>query len=65
LKSKSRGADKTGKRLKGKNWEIYESSRTQEENISIFNTVKTLFDLENPKHKPIFTEFRTQVKRKL
>ncbi len=65
LKSKSRGADKTGKRLKGKNWEMYESSRTQEENISIFNTVKTLFDLENPKHKPIFTEFRTQVKRKL
>jgi hypothetical protein len=65
LKSKSRGADKTGKRLKGKNWEIYESPRTQEENISIFNTVKTLFDLENPKHKPIFTEFRTQAKRDL
>jgi len=64
LKSKSRGADKTGKRLKGKNWEIYESPRTQEENINIFNTVKTLFDLENPKHKPAFTEFRTQAKRK-
>ena len=65
LKSKSRGADKTGKRLKGKNWEMYESSRTQAENIDIFNTVKKLFDLENPKHKPIFTEFRTQAKRKL
>ena len=65
LKSKSRGADKTGKRLKGKNWEMYESPRTQSENIDIFNTVKKLFDLENPKHKPIFTEFRTQAKRKL
>ena len=65
LKSKSRGADKTGKRLKGKNWEMYESPRTQAENIDIFNTVKKLFDLENPKHKPIFTEFRTQAKRKL
>jgi hypothetical protein len=65
LKSKSRGEDKTGKRLKGKNWEMYESSRTQEENIDIFNTVKKLFDLENPKHSPTFTEFRTQVKRKL
>tara|TARA_R110000787_G_scaffold92391_1_gene194251 strand:+ start:1974 stop:2750 length:777 start_codon:yes stop_codon:yes gene_type:complete len=65
LKSKSRGADKTGKRLKGKNWEMYESSRTQDENIDIFNTVKKLFDLENPKHAPIFTEFRTQAKRKL
>ena len=28
LKSKSRGEDKTGKRLKGKNWEVYESPRT-------------------------------------
>jgi len=65
LKSKSRGADKTGKRLKGKNWEMYESPRTQEENIDIFKTVKKLFDLENPRHSPIFTEFRTQAKRKL
>jgi hypothetical protein len=24
-----------------------------------------LFDLENPTHKPIFTQFKTQVKRKL
>jgi len=65
LKSKSRGEDKAGKRLKGKNWEMHESSRSQEENIDIFLTVKKLFDLENPKHKPIFTEFRTQAKRKL
>ena len=65
LKSKSRGEDKSGKRLKGKNWEMYESTRSQEENIDIFLTVKKLFDLENPKHSPIFTEFRTQVKRKL
>ena len=33
--------------------------------IDIFMTVKKLFDLENPTHKPIFTEFKTQVKRKL
>jgi len=65
LKSKSRGADKEGKRLKGKNWEMHESSRSQEENLDIFLTVKKLFDLENPKHKPIFTEFRTQAKRNL
>jgi hypothetical protein len=50
--------------MKGKNWEVYESPRTQEENIDIFNTVKKLFDLENPRHSPTFTEFRTQVKRK-
>jgi len=65
LKSKSRGKDKEGKRLKGKGWEMHESKRTQDQNIDIFNTVKKLFDLEFPKHSPIFTEFRTTAKRKL
>ena len=63
LKSNKRKAAE-GK-IQGKGWEMYESKRTQEENINIFLTVKQLFDLENPKHSPIFTEFRTQVKRKL
>ena len=39
--------------------------REQEENIDIFLTVKKLFDLENPKHSPVFTEFKTTVKRKI
>ena len=51
--------------IQGKGWELYESKRTQEENIGIFNTVKKLFDLENPRHKPSFTEFRTTAKREL
>jgi hypothetical protein len=63
LKSKSRGADKTGARLKGKNWEVYESSRSQEFNIEIYKSVKKLFDLENPKHKPATQSFKTTVKR--
>ena len=63
LKSKSRGVDNSGKRLKGKNWEIYESPRSQEENIEIFKSVKRIFDLENPKHKPATTSFKTIVKR--
>ena len=63
LKSKSRGQDKSGKRLKGKNWEIYESPRSQEENIDIYKSVKRIFDLENPKHKPATTSFKTTVKR--
>ena len=65
LKSKARGKDKEGKRLKGKGWEMHESKRTQDQNIDIFNTVKKLFDLEFPKHSPIFTEFKTTAKRKL
>jgi len=60
--SKRKGA--TGK-MQGKGWEMVESSRSQEDNLDIFKTVKKLFDLKNPTHKPIFTEFKTQVKRKL
>jgi len=63
LKSNKRKAAE-GK-IQGKGWEMYESKRTQEENIDIFMTVKKLFDLENPRHSPVFTEFRTQAKRKL
>ena len=33
--------------------------------LDIFNTVRKLFDLENPKHSPVFTEFKTTVKREL
>ena len=65
LKSKSRGKDKEGKRLKGKGWEMHESKRSQEENLDIFNTVKKLFDLEFPRHSPTFTEFKTTAKRNL
>ena len=63
LKSSKRKAAKD--KMQGKGWEMYESSRTQEENVDIFKTVKKLFDLENPKHKPYFTEFRTNAKRNL
>ena len=60
--SKRKGA--AGK-MQGKGWEMYESSRSQEDNLDIFKTVKKLFDLENPEHKPVFTEFKTSVKREL
>lgn len=63
LKSSKRKAS-TGK-MQGKGWEVVESSRTFEENIGIFKTVKRLFDLENPTHSPVFTEFRTTAKREL
>ena len=55
--------DKSGKKIKGKNWEMSTSSRSQEENLEIFKSVKRLFDLENPKHKPATTSFPTTVKR--
>ena len=63
LKSSKRKPAK-GK-MQGKGWEMYESSRSQEDNLDIFSSVKKLFDLENPRHSPVFTEFRTTAKRKL
>jgi hypothetical protein len=63
LKSSKRKANK--EKMQGKGWEMVTSTRTQEENIDIFKTVKRLFDLENPTHAPIFTEFKTTVKRTL
>ena len=63
LKSKSRGEDKKGKNIKGKNWELYESPRTQEENIEIFKHVKSIFDIENPNPQPSINTFPTVVKR--
>jgi hypothetical protein len=50
-------------KMQGKGWEMILPSRTQEENIEIFKTVKRLFDLENPNEAPVFTEFKTQVKK--
>jgi hypothetical protein len=61
LKSSKRKASKD--KMQGKGWEMILPSRTQEENIEIFKTVKRLFDLENPNEAPVFTEFKTQVKK--
>ena len=63
LKSSKRRAKKD--KMQGKGWEMYESSRTQEDNLNIYKAVRTLFDIENPNHKPTFTEFRTTAKRDL
>jgi hypothetical protein len=49
-------------RMQGKGWEMYESSRTQEENLDLFMTVKKLFDLENPNPKPVINQFKTSAK---
>jgi hypothetical protein len=61
LKSAKRGPKKD--KMQGKGWEVVESSRTYEEDLNLFKTVKTIFDLENPNHSPSFTEFRTSVRR--
>ena len=52
-------------KIQGKGWELFESSRTYEENLNLFKTVKIIFDLENPNHAPSFTEFKTTAKREM
>ena len=62
LKSSKRKYNK--EKMTGKGWEMFESKRTQEENLDIFKTVKKLFDLENPDPTPFINEFPTTVKKK-
>jgi hypothetical protein len=52
-------------KMTGKGWEMVLPTRTQEENLDIFRTVRRLFDLEHPNDAPVFTEFKTTVKREL
>lgn len=63
LKSTKRKLSK--EKMTGKGWEIITPTRTQEENLEIFRMVRRLFDIENPQDAPVFTEFKTIVKRDL
>lgn len=63
LKSSKRKA-KVGA-MQGNGWEMYESKRTQAENMDIFENVKKLYDLENPRATPVFQQFQTVAKRKM
>ena len=64
LKSRSRGADKTGKKIKGKGWIIDESKRSNNEDLLLFLKVYDLFKTENPNPKPIFESFPLKVSLK-
>ena len=61
LKSPKRGLKKGS--LQGRGWEVYESKRTQDENLEIYKHVRALFDLENPNLKPISEKWPTSVQR--
>jgi len=63
LKSTKRKFSK--EKMQGKGWEIYESSRSQEENLEIFKNVHQLFNLENPNSTPSFETFKTTAKREI
>jgi hypothetical protein len=59
LKSSKRGPTK-GK-IQGKGWELYESSRSFEENLKIFHNIHSLFKLEHPNPSPIQEQYSTEI----
>lgn len=64
VKAGSRGPDKTGKKIKGKGWELVEPTRKHEKNIEIYKALRIIFDVINPKNEPNHFSFNTIVSRK-
>jgi hypothetical protein len=60
LKSSKQKEGKKGT-MQGKGWEIYQPSRTFEENLKLFNNIHELYKLEHPDPKPYIHEFVTEI----
>jgi len=52
LKSSKKDADKSGKKIQGKGWEVYEPTRPISESLELFEAVHKLFRLDHPEYKP-------------
>lgn len=61
LKSSKRGEDKKGKLMQGKGWEVYEPTRSIEDNFKLFEHVHELFKLENPDPKPNSDQYPIEI----
>jgi hypothetical protein len=61
LKSSKHKADKKGEKMQGKGWEIYEPTRSIEENFKLFGYIHELYKLENPDPKPTSNDFPTEI----
>ena len=53
--------DKKGDNMQGKGWEIYEPSRTIDENFRLFEHIHELYKLEHPNPKPTSNNFPTEI----
>lgn len=62
LKSSSRGADKSGKKLQGDGWALKTPHNTYQENLQSFLKVYDIFKLENPDMKPYSEKLPISVK---
>jgi hypothetical protein len=61
LKSSKRGEDKSGKKIQGKGWELYEPERSIEENLKLFGYIHELYKLEHPEIKASNEQIPTEV----
>jgi hypothetical protein len=52
LKALTRGADKKGKTIQGKGWQLKEFDRHYTEAFNIYRSVRVVWDQENPNYKP-------------
>jgi predicted lipase len=53
LKAQTRGRDKTGKKIQGEKWQLYEFPRHYKEALVIFKHIKAIWDEVNPNPKPL------------
>jgi hypothetical protein len=62
LKSSSRGADKSGKKIQGDGWALKSPHNTYQDNLQSFLKVYDIFKLENPDMKPYSEKLPTSIK---
>jgi hypothetical protein len=61
LKSSKRGEDKKGEKIQGKGWELYEPTKSIEENLKLFGYIHELYKLEHPEPKASNEQFPTEI----
>jgi len=63
LKALTRGADKSGKKIQGKGWQLKEFTRPQIEAYKLFRYTRAIWDEENPNYKPRNLTYPVSFKR--
>ena len=61
LKSTKQKEDKKGLKIQGKGWELFEPTRSIEDNFKLFESIHELYNLENRNPKPNFKSFPTEI----
>lgn len=62
LKAATRSADKTGKKIQGKGWQLKETDSDYEENLQTFKHLYEIFKFKNPDLKPYSELLPTSIK---